>query len=68
MTHGDDTLIHDLRNEADLCANDGVTELAALLNTAADRLGHFLHQDAIKPARRVTYTCPACHFSLERQE
>lgn len=43
-------------------------ELAALLNTAADRLGHFLHQDAIKPTRRVTYTCPACAFSLERQE
>lgn len=26
------------------------------------------HNNAIKPTRRVTYTCPACHFSLERQE
>ena len=38
----DDELLKDLRDEADLCANEGVTELASLLNTAADRLGHFL--------------------------
>ena len=68
MTHGDDTLVQDLRDEADLCANDGVGELAAMLNAAADRLEHFLHASKITPTRRVTYVCPVCAASLERQE
>lgn len=41
-THGDDELLRDLRDEADLCANEGVPELAGLLNAAADRLGQLL--------------------------
>lgn len=34
----DKELIDDLRTEADLCANEGVEELAALLNQAAERV------------------------------
>lgn len=67
-THGDDELLVDLRHEADLCANEGVAELSALLNAAADRLEFFFHRDTIKPTRRVTYVCPVCAASLERQE
>lgn len=43
-THGDDELLRDLRDEADLCANEGVPELAGLLNAAADRLETFFEQ------------------------
>jgi len=64
MTHGDDTLLQDLRDEADLCANEGVVELSALLNAAADRLGYFLHRDAISQKRHISYVCPVCAASM----
>lgn len=42
MTVDDDSLICELRDEADLCANEGVEELAELLNAAATRIEQLL--------------------------
>lgn len=65
MNKYDESLLQELRDEADLCANEGVSELAELLNAAADRIAQLV---APKPLRMVTYVCPVCAASLERQE
>lgn len=65
MNKYDEALLQELRDEADLCGNDGVAELAELLNAAADRIAQLT---APKPLRIVTYVCPVCAASLERQE
>lgn len=61
----DEALMQELRNEADLCTNEGVEELAELLNAAADRIEQLA---MLKPMRMVTYVCPVCAASMERQE
>lgn len=38
MTVDDDSLICELRDEADICRNEGVEELALLLDSAATRI------------------------------
>jgi len=42
MSVDDDSLIRELRDEANLCANEGVEELAELLNAAATRIEQLL--------------------------
>ena len=39
-------LLKDLRDEADLCRNEGVTELADLLDNAASRIEYFMRLEA----------------------
>ena len=41
-----DGLMKDLRDEADLCRNEGVTELADLLDNAASRIEYFVRLEA----------------------
>ena len=65
MNKYDEALMQELRDEADLCTNEGVGELAELLNAAADRIEQLAQP---KPMRMVTYVCPVCAASLERQE
>lgn len=58
--------LHDMRNEAraDVACMD---ELWWILFARAIEQA-VLAKRVPMTARRVTYTCPACHFSLERQE
>jgi hypothetical protein len=53
MTVDDDSLICELRDEADLCRNEGVEELAELLDAAATRIEQFVRLDANVQAEAV---------------
>lgn len=46
MTVDDDSLICELRDEADLCRNEGVEELAELLDAAATRIEQFVRLES----------------------
>ena len=45
-------LLKDLRDEADLCRNEGVTELADLLDNAASRIEYFMRLETDLRAER----------------
>lgn len=45
MEPDNEGLLKDLRDEADLCRNEGVTELADLLDNAAIRIEYFIRRE-----------------------